>query len=134
MPEGLYYLDASAYLKLVVAEPESRALRSWVRAQDANVFASEILRVEALRTARRHSPEALLEARERLDAITLLAVTSDICERASELDPGILRSLDAIHLATALSAGDRLQGALSSDQRLSAACVAHGVRVIAPGQ
>ncbi len=63
-----------------------------------------------------------------------MAVTTDICQRAAELDPSILRSLDAVHLATALSAGDRLEGVVTYDQRLEAACSAHGVRFEAPGQ
>ena len=128
-----YYLDTSAFLKLVVAEAESRALRRWVAKNDADVYASELLRVEALRTARRHSEQALVEARSRLAAVTLIAVTSDICERAAELDPGILRSLDAVHLATALAAGDRLEGVITYDRRLVDACAAHGVRVVSPG-
>jgi predicted nucleic acid-binding protein len=128
-----YYLDTSAYLKLVVAEAESRALRTWVSRRQPEAFASELLRVEALRAARRHSPEALLEARLRLDAVTLIAVTSDICERAADLDPQIVRSLDAIHLSTAMSAGDRLEGVITYDERLADACRAHGVQVHAPG-
>ena len=129
-----FYIDTSAFVKLIVSEAESRALRSWVKARDAELFSSELLRVEALRTARRHSQKALLAAREGLDAVTLVAVTTDICERAAELDPSILRSLDAVHLATALSAGDRLEGVVTYDQRLEAACGAHGVRFEAPGQ
>lgn len=129
-----YYLDTSAFVKLVVSEPESRALRTWVKRHEVDAFASELLRVEALRTSRRHSPAALLAARAALDAVTLLAVTADICERAAELDPEILRSLDAIHLATALSAGDSLEGVLTYDERLVAACAMHGVRTLSPGQ
>ncbi|MCZ3387418.1 MAG: PIN domain-containing protein [Actinomycetia bacterium] len=96
-------------------------------------FASELLRVEALRTARRHSANALREARARLDVVTLVSVTGDICERAAAFDPSILRSLDAVHLATALSLGDELGGVLTYDRRLVDACAAHGVRVVAPG-
>jgi predicted nucleic acid-binding protein len=128
-----FYVDTSAYLKLVVAEPESRALRAWVGKQQDGAFASELLRVEALRTARRHSAEAMVLAREGLNAITLVNVTSDICDRAAELDPTIMRSLDAVHLATALSAGDALSCVVTYDQRLAEACLAHGVRVTAPG-
>lgn len=128
-----YYLDTSAYLKLVVRERESRALIAWVQGADPDLFASELMRVEALRVARRHSPEALLEARSRLDAVTMVTVTSAICERAAELDPSIIRSLDAVHLATALSAGDALAGVVTYDGRLAEACATHGVPVLAPG-
>lgn len=130
----VYYLDTSAFLKLVVQERESDALLDWARDAEAQFFASEMLRVEALRTARRHSPEALLEARARLDVVTLVTATSEICERAAELDPSILRSLDAVHLATALTVGDSLDAVVTYDQLLQDACAAHGVRVEAPGR
>lgn len=128
-----YYLDTSAFVKLVVREKHSAALLRWATAADVTFFASELLRVEALRTARHHSPKALLAARSRLDVVTLVMVTSEICERAAELDPSILRSLDAVHLATAMSAGDQLQGVVTYDHRLAQACGAHGVAVVAPG-
>ena len=127
-----YYLDTSAFLKLVVAEPETRALLAWAKGSDADFFASDLLRTEALRAGRRHSPRALLEVRARLDAVTLLAVTTDICERAAELDPGILRTLDALHLATALALADDLEGIVTYDGRLADAAALHGVPVVAP--
>ncbi len=124
-----HYLDTSAFLKLVVTEPQSDALLTWAQGVEATFFSSELLRVESLRTARRHSPEALLEARSRLDVVTLVAVTSDVCERAAELDPSILRSLDALHLATALTVGDGLESVVTYDDQLAAACAVHGVPV-----
>jgi predicted nucleic acid-binding protein len=127
-----YYLDTSAYLKLVVRETESDALLAWVRSESAVLVASDLMRVEALRTARRHSPAALREARSRLAAVTLVSMTADICDRACDLDPSILRSLDAVHLATALSIGDAMQGVVTYDERLAEACAAHGVVVFAP--
>lgn len=107
-----FYVDTSAFLKLVVNEPETAALQSWARELDVHLFSSDLLRTEALRAARRYSSEALLLARVRLDAVALLSISREICERAAELDPGILRSLDALHLATALSLADELEGIL----------------------
>jgi len=127
-----YYLDTSAYLKLVVTAAGTRALRRWLTNAKPQLVASELLRTEALRAARRHSPGALREARRRLAAVTLLSVTSEICDRAVDLDPSILRSLDAIHLATALSLGDELEGIVTYDERLAAAAHVHGVAVLAP--
>lgn len=127
-----YYLDTSAFLKLVVAEDHSRALRAWADETDPDVFATDLLRTEALRTARRHSPAALVEARQRLDSVTLLSLTAEMCERAAELDPAILRSLDALHLAGALTLGDELDGLVTYDERLAAAAALHGVPVLAP--
>lgn len=124
-----YYLDTSAFLKLVVDEEHSAALRSWNDEFDPDAFSTDLLRTEALRAARRHSPEALREARRRLDAVTLISLTSDLCERAAELDPSILRSL---HLAGALALGDDLEALITYDDRLAQAATAHGVEVLAP--
>ncbi len=128
-----YYLDTSAFLKLVVAERESRALLAWAKRADAEFVASELLRTEALRAARRASAKVLREARKRLDVVTLVVPTAEICDRAAELDPSILRSLDAIHLATALALGDDLQGVVTYDARMAAGAAACGLDVVAPG-
>lgn len=127
-----HYLDTSAFVKLVVAEEDSAALRTWALDPGVHLVASDLLRTEALRAARRHSPAALLQTRALLEAVTLMTVTADVCERAAELDPMILRSLDALHLASALALGDDLQAVVTYDDRLTQACVAHGVPAIAP--
>ncbi|MGQ0624537.1 MAG: type II toxin-antitoxin system VapC family toxin [Sporichthyaceae bacterium] len=129
-----YYLDTSAFLKLVVEEEHSAALRSWNAEIDPEVFSTDLLRTEALRTARRHSPAALLAARRHLDSVTLLSLSTALCERAAELDPSILRALDALHLAGALTAGDDLKALITYDHRLADAAARHGIEVIAPGQ
>ncbi len=127
-----FYLDTSAFLKLVVAEAESAALRAWSTDPAVQLASSDLLRAEALRTARRHSPEALFQARTLLDGVALMSVTPDVCERAAELDPSILRSFDALHLASALMLGDSLEGVVTYDTRLATACAVVGVPVIAP--
>lgn len=127
-----FYVDTSAFLKLVLAEPHSDALRVWVTAHDAELFSSDLLTTEALRTARRHSLPALHETRSRLDVLTIVRLGPDVFERAAELDPTILRTLDAIHLAAALLVGDELEGIVTYDQRLADAAAAHGVGIVAP--
>ena len=126
-----WYVDTSAFVKLVVTEEHTSAMRRWAEAHDGDLFSSDLLRTEALRAARRHSPAALLEARQRLDTLVILRLTSDICERAAELDPEVLRSLDALHLAAALTVTE-LDGIVTYDRRLAAACGAHGVAVSNP--
>jgi predicted nucleic acid-binding protein len=127
-----YYLDTSAFLKLVVSEPETPALRRWLAGHDAELVGSELVRVEALRAARRHSLEALAAARAGLGLIVVWAVTAAVCERAADLTPAPLRTLDAVHLATALELGSALQGMITYDNRLADACAHHGVPVVAP--
>lgn len=127
-----FYLDSSAFVKLVVRERGSTALRAWAEGRGIELFSSDLLRTEALRAARRHSLQALTEARRRLDAVILLALTADVFERAAELDPAILRALDAVHLAAALTVADELEGMVTYDERLAMAARLHGVPVIAP--
>ena len=125
-----YYLDTSAVVKLIVAERESVALRGWCT--DKVLVASDLVRTETLRAARRHSPEALTQARRALAALVTLGLTPEVCERAAELDPMILRSLDALHLASALQLADELEGVVTYDDRLGEACALLGVPVVAP--
>lgn len=127
-----YYLDTSAFLKLVVQEDESASLRRTLTRSDVTLVSSDLLRTEALRAARRHSPAALSLARTLLEGVGMLSITADTCERAAELDPSILRSLDALHLASALMLGDDLEAVVTYDDRLADACAAHGIKVLAP--
>lgn len=126
-----YYVDTSAFLKLVVVERNSEALRSWAGGRD-DLFSSVLLATESLRAARRHSTAALREVRSRLDALTIVRLGPDVFERAAELDPAILRTLDALHLAAALLIGDELEGVVTYDQRMAEAAGLHGVHVVAP--
>ncbi len=68
-----------------------------------------------------------------LDSITLTEVTTSVFEAAARIDPGVLRSLDAIHLAAALDLGDDLDGIVTYDDRLALAARANGMAVLAPG-
>lgn len=126
----MLYLDTSAFIKLVRREPQSAALRSAVK--EERVFSSELLVCEALRAAGRYG-EPLREAAARgLGAVSLVPLDRDLLHEAGRLDPVRLRSLDALHLATALRAGERLDGVLTYDARLADACAAHGVAALGP--
>ncbi len=127
-----WYLNTSAFLKLVVEEDHSPALRRWAEANEEGLFSSGLMRVEALRSARRHSPAALAATRDRLDAIALLHVASAAYELVAELDPAILRTLDALHLAVALGLGNELEGVATYDHRLASAASLYGITVAAP--
>ena len=127
-----YYLDTSAAVKLVVKEPESRALSAWADVNADAVVSSDLLRTELLRATRRGAPEQMPRARAVLDSVTLLSLPVETFERAAELQPAGLRSLDAIHLAAALDLADELDGLVTYDDRLSEAAALHGVDVIAP--
>ena len=127
-----WYVDTSAFVKLVVREPESDAFRRWAGSRGRELFSSDLLRTEVLRAARRLSNEALAEARTCLDALTIIRLDTLVFERAGELDPRILRSLDAIHLAAALSIDAELEGIATYDVRMAVAVGELGLAVVAP--
>lgn len=128
-----YYVDTSALTKLVVAEKESRTLRSWFAKAERQAVSSDLARTELLRAVRRTAPERAVRAREVLDALILLRSTVDIFESAALLEPRTLRTLDALHLASALALGDDLEGIVVYDERLAEAADALGIRVVSPG-
>ncbi len=127
-----WYLDTSAFMKLVVAEHHATALKRWAT-KHPYLVSSDLLRTEALRAARRMNSEVVVATRAALDVVAIGAIPSEIYERAAELDPSILRTLDAVHLAWALAMGDELEGIVTYDDRLAAAARIYGVSVVAPG-
>jgi uncharacterized protein len=125
------YLDASAFVKLVVREPESdalvRALEDWPRR-----VSSSLLMVEAARAGARVSEEASRRAEALLTGVTLLPPDLDLLRSAARQGPARLRSLDAIHLATALSLGEELGAFFAYDERLRTAAEAASIRMESP--
>jgi len=125
------YLDASAALKLVVREAESGRLRRWLvdRPERAS---SALLRTELVRAVRREEPGRLERAALVLRRLTLHQVADDVLAAAARMDPLSLRSLDAIHLATALRLADELEAIVTYDQRMIEAAGALGLPVASP--
>ena len=78
-----------------------------------------------MRAGRRVAPDRALQAREVRSRLTLTKVRTDVLERAVQTDPALLRSLDAIQLASALDLGDDLESVVTYDERLADACEAH---------
>lgn len=127
-----FYLDTSAAVKLVVTEVGSLALRTWLRKATVPIVSSDLLRTELLRATRRGAPDQMQQARAVLDSVVLVTLSTALFERAGDLEPERLRSLDALHLAAALDLGDDLDGIITYDDRLSSAATALGISVIAP--
>jgi uncharacterized protein len=126
----LIYLDASAFVKLVVPEPETPSLSAALGGA-VRVVASEIIEVEVLRASRRAGADTR-GARAQLAAVRLMPLTDEIRALAGELDPPSIRSLDAIHVASALSLRERLKGLFTYDERMSRAARDAGLDVYAP--
>ena len=126
------YVDTSAFLKLIVAEPESVALRTRLRRWPDRASAT-LLRTETVRALRRSGNDHLVgNARRLLRAIHLVRIDEPLLDRAGDLGPAELRSLDAIHLATALSIGPELGVFVTYDGRLREAALSQGLDVESP--
>ena len=125
------YLDASALVKLVVAEPESPALRRHLRSHPKRVSAS-LVATETLRAVMRGAPDMLGQTRRQLRAINLIELDRVLLELAGTLAPPTMRTLDAIHLAAALSLGDDLGELVTYDDRMAQAARTHGIAVASP--
>ena len=129
----MVHLDSSAIVKLVVPELESQALRRYLAVRYERV-ASRLVRVEVFRALRREhawEPATRRGAEEVLESIAPVAIDEPVLRAAAHLQPERLRSLDAIHLATALSLDD-IEALVTYDQRLRDATVAAGLNVAAP--
>jgi predicted nucleic acid-binding protein len=129
----LAYLDASALVKLVVAEPESDALRvfleAWPDRLSSALSAAEVPR--ALRRARFGVAERQ-RAQRLLARLALIDVDRRILVAAAALEPRELRTLDAIHLATALVVREDLGAIVTYDRRLAKAADRMDLDVYAP--
>lgn len=126
------YLDSSAFVKLAVEEPETAALRAFLAARDARRVSSALLRTESLRAVRQLGGNILATAREGLRRVDLVAIDDRILDAAGILEPRVLRTLDAIHLATCLAVGDDLESVVTYDERMAEGARLLGLPVVAP--
>jgi predicted nucleic acid-binding protein len=133
------YVDSSVLLRIVLREP--KPLTSWRRIEDA--FTSELTRVECLRTIDRLRLAGKLQdvevalrrelLEEHLDAMNIVAVDRRVLRRAAEPMPTSVRSLDAMHLASALGLRRNLPALVfaTHDDELAIAARALGLKVLA---
>src|ERR1700694_1219935 len=132
MSAEVAYLDTSAAVKLLITERESPAVRGWLRRRPERASAA-LLRVELVRVVRRAGfPRLIPEARKVLAGLPLIRLRAARLDRAADLDPTELRSLDSIHLAAAASLGDDLAAVVSYDDRLLAAATSLGLPIATP--
>lgn len=128
------YLDSSALVKLVQREAETDTLRRYLRAHGGDErVASELVRVEVIRSVWSGGPAAVAHARRQFARLYLVVMDRDVLDRAATLAPGtLLRSLDAIHLATAQMLASELRAVVTYDARMSQAAVSLGLSVASP--
>ncbi len=126
------YLDSSAFVKLVVEEVESSAVRTYLASHEARRVSSALLRTESLRAVRHLGPDALATVRDGLRRVDLIGIDDRILDAAGTLEPQVLRTLDAIHLATALAVGDDLAAIVTYDERMLDAARLVGLPAVTP--
>lgn len=131
---ALAYLDASAIVKLLIDELETSSLQADIVSRPGLV-ASTLGILEARRAvARRPAVPRIASLDEIMLAVVLIEMGQQVLETASAAQPPALRSLDAIHVATALSLGDPALEVITYDQRMADAARANGLTVVQPGR
>ena len=131
-PNPRLYMDASALVKLVITEDESNALREYI-GEGATLTSSRVGEVELRRVTGRQAErpaDATVDA--VLRATSFVELDPLIAGSAGRIGPATLRSLDAIHLASAMALGDELDVFVTYDGRLADAARGAGLRVVSP--
>jgi uncharacterized protein len=125
------YLDSSAIVKLAVRETESVALRRYLRRRRPLV-SSSLARTEVLRALLPGGDDAVGAGRKALKRLDLVRISNRILDEAAEMLPASIRSLDAIHLASANQLGKDLGAIVTYDERMAEAARDLGHRIVAP--
>ncbi|MGW6280576.1 type II toxin-antitoxin system VapC family toxin [Kribbella sp. NPDC055071] len=129
----MIYLDSAAIVKLAHAEAETQALRDWLDERAETGWTSSVLaEIESSRALARHAPEAVARLHPVLDLIKLVELDAGIRILAQTVKPATVRSLDAIHLATALRIRAQLTAFITYDKRLADAAQTAGLTVTMP--
>jgi predicted nucleic acid-binding protein len=127
------YLDSSALMKLVREEAETAALSAWLSTQpEMPVVTSELGRIEVLRAARRAGGAALTEARAVIGDIDLVPLDRGVQDLACDIGEAPLRTLDALHLASAVLVRNDLAAFVAYDHRLLDAGEAAALPITSP--
>jgi predicted nucleic acid-binding protein len=129
----MIYLDSAAVVKLVHVEAESQALRDWLDERAETGWTSSVLlEIESSRALARYAPEAVARLHRVLDLIEFVELDAGIRILAQTVRPVTVRSLDAIHLATALRIRSQLTSFVTYDKRLADAAQTAGLTVDMP--
>lgn len=129
------YIDSSALMKLVTGEDESGDLLSFLSGSNpwdaaVEMVSSYLAKTEIIRASSRISPEATLAAHRLSRTVTFVSVEAYTLDAAASVQPASLRTLDALHVASASRGGLDI---ISYDHRLNAAAALSGLRVYSPG-
>ena len=130
------YLDSSALVKLVLVEPESDALATYLADEKPRVISSILAAVEVPRAVERAEPDDAEAARARASAVigetVLMELTLELAQRAAAISPRELRAADAVHVVSAASLGPELSAFVAYNRRLLTAARGAGLPVLSP--
>jgi predicted nucleic acid-binding protein len=130
---SVFYVDTSAVLKLLVEETNSKAFAAFYDSNtNASWVSSTLLRVEVMRAVTRAMPALIPDARDLLLAFDYISMDDDAVDAAMIEPDRMLRSLDAIHLATARILGPELDAVITYDDRFASAAGDAGMTVASP--
>jgi len=127
----MIYIGTSAVLRLVHPEAESGVLRTWLASHPDDLVSSALVRTEARRALLRNDPAALPQLPAILSVIAQIPVSEAILDAAAMFPDPLLRSLDAIHLASAQSIA-AVTAVLAYDKHLIDAARNVGLTVASP--
>lgn len=126
-----WYLDSSAILKFIFAETERPAL---VKALTSPAISSELARLEVKRAVYRMQPKNIDKANEELARINFVSISSQVLGTAESFTGTVtLATLDAIHVATALTLGNQIEGIITYDREMISNAAMMGIKVLSPG-
>ena len=126
-----WYLDSSAILKYIFAEPERPAL---VKALTSQAISSELARLEVKRAVYRIQPKNIALANEELARISFVMVSDQVLRIAEAFTGNVaLTTLDSIHFATALTLGEGIEGIITYDKHMITNAGKMGIKVLSPG-
>ena len=126
-----WYLDSSAILKYVFAEAERPAL---VKALTSQAISSELSRLEVKRAVYRINPKDIILANEELSRINFVSISNQVLGVAESFTSGVtLATLDAIHVATAITRGKGIEGIITYDKQMISNAKKMGIKVLSPG-
>jgi predicted nucleic acid-binding protein len=130
----MIYCDSSALVKLVVEEAESEALDDWLSSQRGVQLASSIIaRTEVVLAVARYGDKWAAAANDLLATVAVIELDVDLADEAARLGSPGLRTLDALHLASALRIEQAITAFVVYDHGLAEAARSQGLRVVAPG-
>ena len=126
-----WYLDSSAILKYIFAEPERPAL---VKALTSQAISSELARLEVKRAVYRINPKDIILANEELSRINFVSISNQVLGIAESFTNSVtLATLDAIHVATAITLGKGIEGIITYDKQMVTNARNMGIKVLSPG-